>query len=422
MSHKQDSLALCCCNCNANAMQFNFNAGAANGRSVKQVASPIVFNIIQPSWFGSSPLGWNPKTPGVLVDTPTGMAGSSVITNGGVSFAYPGATCFDSAVASPWLQIDVATVRPLTSITVYSAGLHSMDGTTSASALTGVDIYVLSSPYSGNGPPPGQPCDPRVVLQPNLPYTSHGCAGSTGQYVLLYRDGANSLSVCRVDVVGPALSSGYCPYNATSSPPILPQGSWNNSCKSFDISRTCVLTANCLALSGARQQSSVDLKTCDSQIANSNGTLKCNGPAVDIQDTICPFSSTSRPEVLPMGTWPASCNMSSAVISPPCMLSASCRASDGKYVKSGVDLLPCGVNAHVLNYNGVLACTSGWRLHSYGGPECLSAHTWKVEVLVQLQQACVIHRVTCCMPSLCKSQIKWRIGRGCILHMWEGQL
>lgn len=71
--------------------------------------------------FGGPTLSYNPTSPSSTTGA-TGMSPTNVITNAGTSFPYPGATCFDSSVTGPWLQIDLASVRNITSVTVYSGG------------------------------------------------------------------------------------------------------------------------------------------------------------------------------------------------------------------------------------------------------------------------------------------------------------
>lgn len=58
-----------------------------------------------------------------------------------------------------------------------------------------------------------------------------------------------------------------------------PQGSYQSSCRNFTVERG-TLNAECKDASGAWKATSIDLRVCRGapDIANDNGTLKCNPP------------------------------------------------------------------------------------------------------------------------------------------------
>lgn len=133
--------------------------------------------IVDVGTFGGAVLSVNASRSNIAA---VGMSTTAVITNGVTAYPYPGASCFDSSVTSPWLQLDVAAVRSITSITVYSAGVYNKPQTATSSTTTtkvanatmsgvnGVSIYVLNTSYSGSGLPGAVACDANVMLPPGV--------------------------------------------------------------------------------------------------------------------------------------------------------------------------------------------------------------------------------------------------------------
>lgn len=213
-----------------------------------------------------------------------------------------------------------------------AAGLYAGSASSTYAAVTGVSIYVLSSPYAGSGTPPGTPCDVNVSLQPNVPYISAGCASSTGQFVLLYSAGSSTLSVCRVDVLGPALSATMCPYNSASNPPILPQVR-SSACSTF------LLVIN--------------MKYCmHTWVRVFLYTIKPAARSGITGPCLCFMCGSCL-----QGAWSGSC--SNPQISPTsCVLSASCQNGKGASVATSINVNSCGNNGQINNVNGVLTCAS----------------------------------------------------------------
>lgn len=123
------------------------------------------------------------------------------------------------------------------------------------------------------------PCASNITLQPGVKQTVCTSTMDSGRYVLITR-GKAGLPICRVDVTAPYINATapltYCPYDSSADPPVLPPGSWVQTCSNAYISPSnCSLSAQC----GMQRHAPLDVRQCQGGlVANSFGTLVCDNP------------------------------------------------------------------------------------------------------------------------------------------------
>lgn len=119
----------------------------------------------------------------------------------------------------------------------------------------------------------------------------------------------------------------------------IPSGSFRETCTDLAMNAQ-ILTASCRDTRGQRARSTLDVRTCNGRdIANINGRLTCSAPAPQ----------------LPAGSYGKSC---SNAMMDGSVLSASCRDSSGKTVRSSLDVRNCD-RRDIANIDGRLTCAGG---------------------------------------------------------------
>lgn len=141
---------------------------------------------------------------------------------------------------------------------------------------------------------------------------------------------------------------------------VIPAGSYQQSCINARV-RNNMLIANCTNNSGQRVRSSINVNACaNADIGNINGQLSCvrNGHMYGRGRGRYGRgrSGLYRPGYgagVPAGSYQQSC--SNAQMSGS-TLTASCRANNGGYVTSYLDISQCRSTDDIGNVNGQLRC------------------------------------------------------------------
>ncbi|MGH6933322.1 MAG: CVNH domain-containing protein [Dongiaceae bacterium] len=149
------------------------------------------------------------------------------------------------------------------------------------------------------------------------------CLNRNGQY----RYSEIDLRSCREPI------SNQNGYLTCGEGPKLPPGSWQNSCRNYDIAGT-ILDAECRDRSGRYRYSEIDLRSCREPISNQDGELTCG--------------EGSR---LPPGSWNQTCRDADL---NGTILSAECLDRTGRYRYSELNLRYC--REPVTNQDGYLTC------------------------------------------------------------------
>lgn len=165
-----------------------------------------------------------------------------------------------------------------------------------------------------------------------------------------YRYSEIDLRICREPI------SNQNGYLTCGEGPALPPGSWQQSCRDFEISgRT--LSAECRDRGGRYRYSELDLRGCREPVSNQNGQLTCG-----------------EGERLPPGGWRQSCH--NAALNGT-ILGAECLDRGGRYRYSELDLRYC--REPVSNQNGYLTCGEDEvedEEDDYGGDDDLPSGSW----------------------------------------------
>lgn len=154
---------------------------------------------------------------------------------------------------------------------------------------------------------------------------------------LVCREGAND------DDTGPGRPPGpppSPPQGGWNSGGNLPNGSYRQTCRNIEVDRDD-LDAECQDRNGRYRDTQLDdYRRCRGDIANDNGTLRCNRADDDDDD-----------RDLPRGSWRESCRDYDVRLG---VLTAECRTRAGRWIDARLDLRTC--RQDVVNDNGRLVC------------------------------------------------------------------
>jgi hypothetical protein len=122
----------------------------------------------------------------------------------------------------------------------------------------------------------------------------------------------------------------------------VPSGSYQQSCVNYYV-KGGTLFASCSATKGSRRDSSIST-SCNGDIGNVNGYLRCNGGG---------YHGGGYGGGLPSGSYQQSCHHAFMRGS---VLTASCSAANGRRITSSLNINNCRRHSDIGNRNGYLGC------------------------------------------------------------------
>lgn len=135
----------------------------------------------------------------------------------------------------------------------------------------------------------------------------------------------------------------------------LPGGSWRQSCR-YPVMRGSNLSAQCPTMGNRWNNATIDVRACRGrEISNQNGQLYCDGRGGGGWNgggNNGGWNGGNNGGRYPGGSWQETCRDGDLRGST---FSAQCRASDGYWNGSSIDLRACGSN-RLGNNNGRLTC------------------------------------------------------------------
>lgn len=146
-----------------------------------------------------------------------------------------------------------------------------------------------------------------------------------------------------------------------------PPGSYQQSCNAIRDDGRGQLSAQCRDTRGRYRFSSIDYRSCQSEIGNDNGQLFCNGGRPGAQRPDADRPGDGRPGggyqgggyqgggwsgALPGGSWQRSCRNSAA---RGARVTAQCRSDHDRWFDTSIDTRACR-SGRLANQNGQLVC------------------------------------------------------------------